>query len=307
MKGKYAVRVGDRMLFFVALAAFVLILLYPRATADGVRDGLNLSYRAVIPSVFPSLIVTGLLFSGSCQAIERTVGRLVPCLFGVSSRGAVAWVAGLLSGFPVGAVTVLNDVRDERISREEGEYLAAFVNNTGPAFLVGGIGLGLCGSARLGWTLYLLQIPTSLAVGLLLRPRQPLSRVREKEVLRARLDPVSAVVRASETCLRIVGFVCCFSALSSLLSILIREGLSLAILGAFLEVGNGAVQASRLAFPFPALPLLSFAVCFSGLSVHFQTLAVLKDAGLSASLYWKGKIVSGLFGLLFSLLLCLTN
>lgn len=298
---------GDRLLFFSSLAGFLLILAFPTVVADGVRSGLALSYRAVLPAVFPSIVLTSLLFSRSGGLLENTVGRVFSRLFRVSPRGVVAWIAGLFAGFPVGAVTVANDVKAGRLTKSEGEYLLSFVNNTGPAFLVGGIGVGLFGSARLGWALYAIEIPVSVAVGLCFRPRAPLSSRSDFSSTGDALDPVSAIVSATETAVRIVGFVCFFSAVSSLLSLLLPAGLPLAVATAALEVGSGAARAASLSFPFPAFPLAAFAVCFSGLSVSCQTVAVVKEAGLDAKMHRKGKIAAGALAFILSSLFCLTK
>ena len=298
---------ADRALFCLTLSAFVLILLFPAASGNGVRSGLLLCYRAVLPSVFPSLILTDLLFSGSGEVVERTVGRFFSGVFRVSPRGGVAFIAGLLSGFPVGAITVARDVRRGLLSREEGEYLLSFVNNTGPAFLVGGIGLTLFGSVKLGWALYLLQIPVALIVGLLFRPAAPfVPHAAPTDEIRF-TDPVAATARAAETCVRIAGFICFFSVLSSLLSVFLPGGLPLALASSVLEVGCGASLAAGLRFPFPAVPLVALTVCFSGCSVHFQTISAIAGTGMKTDRYWKGKIVSGALGFSLSLLLCLTN
>ena len=298
---------GDRFLFIASLLVFLLLLAFPAVVADGVRAGLSLCYRAVLPAVFPSIVLTSLLFARSGGMIERTVGRVFSRLFRVSRRGGVAFVAGLLAGFPVGAVIVANDVKAGRLSREEGEYLLTFVNNTGPAFLIGGIGVGLFDSARLGWMLYILQIPVSLSVGFLYRPRRPNPKVCRKIPASDGIDPVSAIASASETAVGIVGFVCFFSALSSLFSLFIPTGLPHAVSSALLEVGTGAARASTLAFPFPAFPLVAFAVCFSGLSVHFQTLSVVKKAGLGAKRYFRAKLTAGFLAFFIASFFCLTK
>jgi len=307
MSNEKAAGRGDRILFGLTCLAFVLILFFPGQTGEGVRTGLSLCYAAVIPSVFPSLILTDLLFSRPTDAIECTVGRLFSRFFRVSPRGAVAWVSGLLSGFPVGALVVSDDVRKGLLSREEGAYLLSFVNNTGPSFLVGGIGIGLFRSAALGWSLYLLQIPISLFVGFLLRPKKAFPSKSSPQFPPTGADPVSSIVRAAESCVRIAGFVCFFSVISSLLKTVIPGGFAFAAVTSFLEIGSGALAASRLSFPFPALPLLAFAVCFSGLSVHFQTIALLSDAKLDPGKYKTGKTLSGVIALLLSLLFCLTK
>lgn len=307
MTGEGVKKSGDRLLFVASLLVFLLLLAFPAAVADGVRAGLSLCYRAVLPAVFPSIVLTSLLFSRSGGWIEGTVGRVFSRLFRVSPRGAVAFVAGLLAGFPLGALVAANDVKAGRLSRGEGEYLLTFVNNTGPAFLVGGIGIGLFGSARIGWTLYGLQIAVALSVGLLFRPRRAFpTRAREFPTGNG-IDPVSAIASASETAVGIVGFVCFFSALSSLLSLFLPVGLPLCVASALLEVGCGAARASTLAFPFPAFPLVAFAVCFSGLSVHCQTISVVKEAGLDAKRYLAAKLTAGALAFLLSCLLCLTN
>ena len=300
-------RRGDVFLFLISFFAFVLILAFPRVTADSVRSGLDLCFQTVVPAVFPSIVLSNLLFSRSFAPIEKTVGRLFSSLFRVSPRGAVAWTVGLLAGFPTGAITVSNDVKSGRLSQEEGEYLLSFVNNTGPAFLVGGIGVGLFGSAKIGWSLWLLQIPVSLFVALLFRPRERKTAVRTDGSVFRPVDPVSAIVRASETSVRIVGFVCFFSVVGALFSLFLTNGIALSFSSVLLEVGGGAKRAAALPFPFPALPLVSLSVCFSGLSVHFQTIEAIKEAGIRAKKYLMGKIASGLFGFLLALLLCLTN
>lgn len=298
---------GDRLTFFSSLISFALILCFPAVAGAGMRAGLTLCAHAVIPSVFPSLILTDLLFSRPTEVIEGTLGRLFARFFRVSPRGAVGWIAGLLCGFPVGAITVASDVRQGLISREEGEYLLSFVNNTGPAFLVGGVGLGLFGSAKVGWALYLLQIPVSLSVGFLFRPKAPFCRTRCADSGIAAPDPVASIVRASEGCVRIVGFVCFFSVLSSLISLFLPEGPTLALASSCLEVGTGVARAASLAVPFPALPLAAFAVCFSGASVCLQTFAALNGTGMRRSFYWRGKIASGMIGTLLCTLFCLTK
>ena len=308
MKGtETAKRVNDKPLFFLILAAFLSIVLMPELAGDGMRSGLLLSARAVIPSIFPSLVLTDLLFSCDTSVIEKTVGRVFSRLFRVSERGAVAWIAGLLAGFPVGAITVANDVRAGRLSKDEGEYLLTFVTNTGPAFLVGGVGLGTFGSVRVGWTLYLLQIPVSIIVGLLFRPRAYQKERRSVHESRRNPDFVSAVVRASDNCVRIAGFVCFISVFSALLSRFLCNGLPTVIVSILLEVGNGALKAAGLASPIPAIPLAAFTVCFSGLSVVCQSIAALSGTGIRIRRFLAGKTIASLIGFLLSFILCLTK
>ena len=109
MTGEGVNKNGDRLLFVASLLVFLLLLAFPAAVADGVRSGLSLSYRAVIPAVFPSIVLTSLLFSRSGGLIERTVGRVFSRLFRVSPRGAVAYVAGAC-GYPLRLLLLISTV-----------------------------------------------------------------------------------------------------------------------------------------------------------------------------------------------------
>ena len=295
----------DSVLFFSSLFAFLFILLFPQRASDGVRTGLILCSRAVIPAVFPSMILTELLFSYPFGFLEKTVGKFFSKLFRISPRGVVSYLSGLLSGFPIGAKTVCEDVRCGYLSPEEGERLLVFCNNTGPAFLVGGVGVGLFGSARVGWFLYLLQIPVSIVVGIFNRPKEsaPQRTVTDHRVHSH--DPVGAIARAAHSCVSITGFVCFFSVLSSLLSSFLVNPNANALLSSFLEVGSGSSRAAALTAPFPALPITAFAVCFSGFSVHFQTISLLSPLGIRPERYLIGKTVSGVIAFFLTFLLTL--
>lgn len=119
------------------LVLFLAMLFSPKAVFDGAESGLLLWFQVVFPTLFPFMLVSGLMLSGGgLVVISRIFGRLFSTLFATSPNGSFAVIAGFLCGYPMGAKVSADLVRSGRISRDEGAYLLSFCNNTSPIFIM---------------------------------------------------------------------------------------------------------------------------------------------------------------------------
>ena len=119
------------------LVLFLAMLFSPKAVFEGAESGLLLWFQVVFPTLFPFMLVSGLMLSGGGLAvISRIFGRLFSTLFATSPNGSFAVIAGFLCGYPMGAKVSADLVRSGRISRDEGAYLLSFCNNTSPIFIM---------------------------------------------------------------------------------------------------------------------------------------------------------------------------
>lgn len=119
------------------LVLFLAMLFSPKAVFEGAESGLLLWLQVVFPTLFPFMLVSGLMLSGGgLVVISRIFGRLFSTLFATSPNGSFAVIAGFLCGYPMGAKVSADLVRSGRISRDEGAYLLSFCNNTSPIFIM---------------------------------------------------------------------------------------------------------------------------------------------------------------------------
>ena len=119
------------------LVLFLAMLFSPKAVFEGAESGLLLWFQVVFPTLFPFMLVSGLMLSGGgLVVISRLFGRLFSTLFATSPNGSFAVIAGFLCGYPMGAKVSADLVRSGRISRDEGAYLLSFCNNTSPIFIM---------------------------------------------------------------------------------------------------------------------------------------------------------------------------
>ena len=124
------------ILFSFWLMAFCLIL--PEAAAQSALRALFLCAKSVVPSLAVFMICAKILIkTGFCKKLSRTSLRHLCPRLGISCGGLTAFLVGLISGFPMGAVILSELVLRGEISKEEARQMMPFCNNAGPAFAAG--------------------------------------------------------------------------------------------------------------------------------------------------------------------------
>ncbi len=271
------------------LMLMVCFLWNNQVTAQAVRDGLTLCARSVVPALFPFFVAVSCFTSlGLAQELGRLLSPVTAPLLGCSGAGSVAFLMGLLGGYPVGGRTVAELYRGGSVDRAEAEHLLTFCNNCGPAFVLGVAGMGCFGSVRIGLCLYAIHVLSAVAVAQLRRGR------REKSEPFRLSAPVpsfpAALVRAvtdgALAMVTVCAFVVFFIAALRLLNAV--TGLRHPLLIGAVELTGGilSLPPDRAGFVMAAALL-----GWGGLSVHGQTAAVLRDTDLSLRPHLLGKAV----------------
>ena len=131
-----------RMVLAALLAVFMLI--FPQVTLDGASEGLRLWFQNVLPAQFPFMICILLLLKNGLGSGSGSV----PSVF----------LTGILSGYPGGAKSIEVLYRQGQISAKRLQWLMSFCNNSGPLFMVGTIGIGIFGSAAIGYRILITHL-----------------------------------------------------------------------------------------------------------------------------------------------------
>ena len=134
----------------LCLFFFPLLLVLGPEIGDGIKTGLQLAYRAVLPSIFPAAVVCAVL------------GELIEYL--PLPPTISLWLNAQLCGFPLGIKTVARAYHRELISKEEAISLSTCCANASPAFLINYLGAHILKDPSAGWALWLAQILLSLCL-----------------------------------------------------------------------------------------------------------------------------------------------
>ncbi len=306
----------QKLPILAALCALFLLILASDTAIERAAYGLRLCWELILPSLFPFFVVSSLLGRlGFPRLAGQRLAPLARRLFRTSGAGMTALLIGLTGGYPLGAAYLAELEERGEIGSDEGSRLLGFCNNSGPAFLIGAIGTGIFGSSGIGLLLYLSHVLAAVFSGLLLRSRTGFDAPETAPPLSA---PPSfaralseAVRQAVPALLNVCGFVVFFTvfcgfldaagfldALAARLALLpgLGEAQARSLLLGFWELGGG-IGALRGLAPTPGnLALAAALVGWGGVSVQFQTLAVLADSDSKTSLHLAGRFMSAVFG-----------
>ncbi len=292
-------RARQAALLAVSVGGAALLFGFPEAAQNGVRHGLSVCGQLLIPSLFPFLVLTGFLIrSGLLDTFSRLAEPLMRRLFGFSGKAAAAMLLSMLGGYPAGATAVAGLAERGEVTPAEGRRLLHCAVNAGPAFVVGGIGVGMLGSAEAGGLLLAAHLLASLLVSFCERmPASPHPPVRTAAL------PLSRAVTdslhgATESLLSMCSFVLLASAALSLFEALGGAALSRSLwrcaVSGLLEVSTGCLEAARMGALSPFL--LGAMLGFGGLAVHGQIAAVTARFHLLDRGFFRARLLHALLG-----------
>ena len=308
----------NRLAVIVCLCSFAALTLCSAQVIESCRYAVELCLSLILPSLFPFFVLSVLLNRlGLPGYLGRLLTPLASRVYSVTGAGASALLIGLTGGYPLGAAYIADMERSGAITAREGERLLAFCNNSGPAFIIGAVGAGAFGSGKAGLLLYLCHVLSAMLTGLFFRQKDYC-----REIPPLQLDTIyisqalpEAVKQAMGALLNVCGFVMCFTVLVGLLdaggafSLLCGQlssvfGLELqfthAALTGVLELGSaaGALRGLR---PTPLNMALAAGILgWGGISVHFQTRAVLAGSKIKGALHLAGRLISASIGMVLA-------
>ncbi len=275
-----SVRTLFRMLLSLGLIA--LSAADPALSKAAIGGALERWAHSVVPALLPFLIAVPALTCPEACALLSGATRPVMRLIGCPDALGAAWLSGLLSGSPAGALAAAR--ASESVDCDEGALLRAAVAASGasPAFLVGVAGEALGGA---GWRLALAQALGGLMTALLMRPL----RGRTLTARGAQSGGGSAVMGAARALIMIAACMALFSLPAAWGAHLFGEN-ARGILLMLLELTGGCETVAHL----PAggalkSALMSAVCCLGGASVCAQCLGILRPTGVSGAryIYWK--------------------
>ena len=288
------------VLLALVMACF---LAFPARYTHLVLEGATLFAVCVMPATLPFLFLTALLIRQ--RAFHRAAGKLAPLAqkaFRVSGAGGLCAVLSALSGYPVGARTVLDLSTAGVISKEERFRLACLASTSGPMFLVGAVGAGMFQSAAIGWSLFLSHLLGVYTVCFFLRFRAKPNTVYAPYLLDIREG--NPLVDSVLSVLAVGGAIAIFYAFSGIaidaLALTgIQNGYLSAIVTGLLEMTSGCKLLSEMGGSF-SVALSAFFVTFGGGCVLMQQMSFLSRAGVKPLPFFAVKIIQGVLAALFA-------
>lgn len=291
-------------LLFLLLGA---MLFHADCVTEGAGYGLVLWYQSVVPSLFPFMVLSSLIVAGGgVSALMKPFFMILKHMLPISENGCYVLVSGLLCGYPMGAKTCADFVRQGRIPLSEGKFLLAICNHPSPMFLLGYVAPFLSGYVKAPALLISMYAPLPVLAFLSERLYRRLNKTGISSVRAAfssapaekteDFSPDESILSAAEILCKIGGYLMFFSILIVFLkrASWIPDSFRLAFTG-ILEMTTG-IREIAVTAGFPASFVgIAAVLAFGGLSGLFQTASVLnggeKKTGLSVRSYCLWKLI----------------
>ncbi len=273
-------------------------------------DSMNICFSMIIPTLFPFFICSGLLiYSGFCESLAKVFRFCMMPLFRVNPAGASAFILGIVSGYPLGAITAGELYKNSYISKTEAERLLAFCNNSGPLFILGSVGIAVYSNLKYGIMLYVCHALAAVTVGIIFSFYKRKSYTAPSTVMSSPDRSIGeifsiALNNAVQNILTVCGAVVFFSIISRIaLDFVPLNSYFMALAKGISEFVTGTISVADLSIPIcEKLILTAFIVGFAGFSVHIQVMAVIAKYELSLIPYFIGKLLHGIIAAFYTLL-----
>ena len=248
---------------------------------------MEFSVKRLIPSLFPSMILSSIAISNS----KGKDFKKSTSLFGVQKSIFRLTVCSLLSGYIIGPKMLCEDDTDEDKTR----YIA-LTSNAGLGYVVSFVGIAVCGSLCFGIFLYFTQVFSALIIFKL--QKNSVDKYKISSDKKPFIDTVSIAVKdTTHLIFEICGFYVFFSIIKTVfVSIFnLKSGAILySFVASILEISNGIQGATTLENTALCAFFIGFSVGFGGICMCMQTFSVC-NASLNKFKFTKIKLFQGVF------------
>ena len=252
------------------LFSFPLLMIFGRQAGDGIRAGLQLAYRSVLPALFPAAVVCSIL----AELLEYL--PLPP--------NHALWITAQLCGFPLGIKSVCRAYQRRLIDRKKAIALSFCSANASPAFLILYVGGKIFGDLKIGLFFFFAQCFLSFLLAYFSGALSPCRCVGgASESIFIILG--NGISNAAIGCLGLVGYICLFSAIAASMETFCW----FQYIHGFLEIIGGISKLDS-----HHLFLCSAMIGFSGVSVFLQNASFLAQARLPILPPLYGKVFCGI-------------
>lgn len=292
--GKNKIVIGGAILCCLIMVAF------PEVTATASKEAINLWLNSIVPTLLPFFIVANFL--------KKTgiVNKISPKVY--------PFAMALLSGYPMGARITGDYYRDGMIDKDQLKWILSYSMVTGPAFLIGAVGVEFLGSHKLGVILaashYLSALVNSSFYGLGTSSKKPVKGKTQRRSESYYNILTDAIIDSFRSIAIVLAYIIMFMIatdllqFSGLLNFAASPEMAAVVKGCLeMTVGCNSLMICGCGDAIKTT-LASFMVTFGGLSVAGQSMSMLRNCDIGFGQICKMKLTQGIISGVFAFTIC---
>lgn len=299
---------------FIPILILFLICFFitkPEIVSQGAFNGLKIWGNNIVPFLFPMSILSNILLQ--YNLLYNLFGRMSSISNKIFKNkfAMIPFFISFISGYPSGAMAVNIMANNRRINEKEANYLIVFVNNCSFQFIAGAVSFSMLGNFNMYKYIAIPHFIGAIILSFLLVNREfnfTMNIQPKQKSIHFNEAFSTAIYKSVTGILSVGGVIIIFSvfskffseslaSLNSLLSLNsnLRDIINSLLVGS-LEITNGCsiISSSQLLPIEIKLTIINFLISFSGMSVIFQTMAVINDFEFDIVNYIFCKFIHGI-------------
>ena len=261
-----------------AITAVVFVIAYISDITSAVLTAVERCLNVIIPSLFIMMVLSRYIVSkGLFEPLEKLM-KLPSKLLGFSPRLMTVFILSNIGGYPIGASMISQMVKSGEISTKQAEVCASYCFCSGPAFLVGAVGLCVYQSKSLGFMMFLSCVIANLAACIIYNRVFSISKtsIHESKSTQNAYTLTDAITDSGKAMFSMCAVIISFSAVTVVLQKACTAfSISPMLLAPLFEITNvTSFSPEKLSL----LPCCTALVSFGGLCVWLQNASLVKKS-----------------------------
>lgn len=293
----------------------VQIVLAPKLCIDSALLGINLFVTKVFPSLFPFLVITGIMID--CDGVNiysKLLGKLLCRPLRLPIECTFVIIISIFCGYPLGAKYACDLYERKIINFGTYQRLVNIASNASPIFVIGSVGTAMLKSPYIGYFLLLCNYISCLIMAFIIPNKNSYIDYNTNIKLSFSNKNIGNIIKDSvenaiKTCLSIGGFVIVFSVITNIIKsniffdiavkytnkiLNLDKNLIEALFLGIIEMTNGCYLISALSSSmYIKIIIISFFLGFSGFSIVSQVYSFTYKHSLSMKKYVLMKLIQG--------------
>ncbi len=149
-----------------AVFAAVFVITDMQKISSAVSQALSRCINIIIPSLFIMMIISRILTDLKVPKFIKRIFKPVEYITGLNGELLPVFLMSNIGGFPIGASMTAQLVGKGVISEKQAPVVASYCFSSGPAFLIGAVGLCTYGSKKAGTAMLIACVLANLAASI---------------------------------------------------------------------------------------------------------------------------------------------
>lgn len=266
--------------YVILTIIFIIFIINIDIVISSVKSASIIFFNKVFVSIFPFIILSDILYYYNYHLfLKDNIGAFISKIFNISSKSSSIFLLCLFTSHPGNAIYIKNMLDNDEISINDASNLLCYTFFPSIAFVIGTIGISLYSSYKFGLYLYLICLINNILIGIFLKNKN--DNINNEITINNDSNIFNVVsnsiMKGINTSFIILGTLVIFTIIINL--ILRYISINPYILGIFsgiLELTSGVIKINDINSNINIKFLLTaFILCFSSLSILFQSFTIL--------------------------------